>query len=145
MTTATIPATDRGPAIEALARQLHYAFPGKVLSVEIEEEKQERSSKQNKALFGHAYKVIGEATGLRGRAELEMLHRDFCKAFYGVRVIRTPHGDREVPVRTTTTDEHGNRDVVNVGEFSAFYGDVERKAAEFGIWIPAPNPRWFMD
>jgi len=145
MTEIAIPAENRQPAIDALGRFLLAFSPGKELSVEVELVKAERSSRQNKALFGHAYKVIGQAVGLSGRKELEGLHEDFCKAFYGKRTVSVLGELQSLPVRTTTTDENGKRDVISAAEFSQFYADVERKAAEFGIFIPAPNPRWFLD
>lgn len=140
-----IPATDRGPALARAARLIEAAHPGKPLLLSVEIDKPERSTKQNRALFGHAYKHIGAEVGLSGRKELDKLHTDFCCRFYGERIVEVVGSKYRLPVRTTTTDENGKRDVINVGEFSAFYGDVERIAAECGIFIPAPDPLWFVE
>jgi len=145
MNEIAIPAKDRGPALERACRLIEAAYPGKSLVLTVEVEVKERSDRQNKALFGHAYKVIAANVGLSGRKELEKLHTDFCCRFYGERIVEALGAKYRLPVRTTTTDEAGKRDVINVGEFSAFYGDVERIAAECGIFIPAPDPRWFLD
>jgi hypothetical protein len=145
MTAVSIPPTNRTNAIEALSRFLHSCHPGKPLTVMVEREKAERSSQQNKALFGHAYKVIAAETGLSGRDELEKLHRDMCCRYFGERTLTVLGRTYRQPLRTTTTDENGNKDVLGVVEFSAFYGYVERLAAECGIFIAAPDPRWFLE
>lgn len=129
MTTATIPATNRTDAIAALGRFLFACHPGKALAVSVEVEKAERSDRQNKALFGHAYKVIAAEVGLSGKAELDKLHADFCCRFFGERRVSVLGKVHIYPVRTTTTDEAGKRDVISAAEFSAFYADVERIAA----------------
>lgn len=105
--------------------------------------KARRSDKQNRALFGHAYKVIAAETGLSGRRELEDLHDDFCCRFFGERIVKVMGRPRRYPVRTTTTNEQGKRDVIKGDEFSRFYNDVERIAGECGIFIPTPDPEWF--
>lgn len=136
-----IPADDREAAIQEVARFLAACFPGKKLALTVEAWKQERSSRQNRALFGHAYRVICEETG----ADKDELHRDFCIAFFGLRVQKCMDFEHRMPLRTTTHDENGERDVIGMDEFRVFYADVERKASEFGIFIPAPDPRWFLN
>jgi hypothetical protein len=136
-----LPATDRGADVERLATFLLACFPGKPLTVTVEPWKKERSSQQNKALFGHAYRVIRNETG----ADKDDLHRDFCIKFFGLKEQKVLCFERRQPVRTTTHDENGKRDVLPSHTFSEFYAMVEQCAAEFGIFIPAPNPRWFLD
>lgn len=145
MNTLTLPPECRDVLLARLTGFLALAFPGEEVEVNWERVKPERSSKQNRALFGHAYKHICEATGLSGDADKKQLHNDFCRAYFGEKAVTVLGQVRAVPVRTTTTDENGKRDVINAAEFSVFYGDVERKAAQFGIYIPAPDPRWFLD
>ena len=43
------------------------------------------------------------------------------------------------PRRTTTTDENGKRSVLPTVEFMAVSDFVIQKAAEQGVYIPAPN------
>ena len=145
MTDITIPAENRTSAIEALSRYLFSCHRGKALTVSVEVEKAERSDRQNRALFGHAYKVIAAEVGLSGKAELDKLHADFCCRYFGERTRNVLGRTHRYPIRTTTTDEHGKRDVISAAEFSKFYADVERIAAECGIFIPAPNPYWFQE
>ena len=132
---------DREPVIQRLIEFLRRCAPGKRQTITVEPFKAERSSSQNKALFGHAYKTLQEETG----ADKDDLHRDFCIKFFGLKVQDVLGFEHRRPIRTTTHDEDGKRDVISVEEFSKFYSMVERLADEFGIWIPPPNPRWFME
>lgn len=144
MPAIAVPSENREAVAESIRQYILACLPGKVLSVTVEEFKKERSSQQNRALFGHAYKTIAVATGLSGKRELEGLHEDFCKAFFGEKSVTVLGVTRTVPVRTTTKNEEGKDDTINAALFSQFYADVERKAAEFGIYIPSPDPRWFL-
>jgi hypothetical protein len=98
-----------------------------------------RSLDQNAATFGLAYKVIMEATGLEGEEDRKQLHRDFCGDWFGW--VDGPLGQQR-PRRTTTTNEHGERDVINAHEMAEFFEFIQRKAASFGIDIPNPDPMW---
>ncbi len=112
--------------------------------VEIEACKSERSLKQNRYLFGVAYVILSEHTG----CEKADLHEDFLKLHFGTRlkrVLRTrfhPNGLKEIPVRTTTTDEHGRRAVLGKIKFSEFVDFVKRWGAEAGVFIPDPPPAY---
>ena len=107
--------------------------------IEIKELHKERSLEQNDAMFGVAYKIIMEASGLEGDAEKRQLHRDFCGDFFGW--TDGPMGHRR-PLRTTTTNERGERDLIDTATMAQFYAFVQRKAAEFGIDVPDPDPIW---
>lgn len=106
-----------------------------------EEVKSERSLQQNKYLFGVAYKLISEATGY----EKQDIHEDCLKLHFGVRLKKVPRsrfhpeGLAEVPLRTTTTDEHGRRSVLGKVQFMEYTEFVKRYAAEAGVYIPDPN------
>lgn len=98
-----------------------------------------RSSQQNRALFGHAYEILSDFTG-HSKPEL---HEVFCREYFG-EVRREVMGTTIIePRRTTTTDETGRHSVLTTVEFSAFYEFVERKAAELGCYIPSPDPEWW--
>lgn len=107
--------------------------------VEISEARPERSRDQNAAVFGLAYDAIMIATGLQGDAEKKQLHRDFCGEFFGW--VDAGVGRRK-PKRTTTTNERGERDVIDTTTMAQFYDFIQRKAAEFGIDVPDPDPLW---
>lgn len=105
--------------------------------IEIKELRKERTLNQNAAMFGVAYAAIMEATGLQGDAEQRQLHSDFCGEFFGW--AEGPLGQRR-PVRTTTSNERGERDVIDTATMADFYVFVQRRAAEYGIDVPDPDP-----
>ncbi len=114
---------------------------GKSHKIEISAYRDDRSARQNRALFGHAYKIMSDDTGYTA----EELHHVFCGLFFGV-VEHEVMGVRyEKPRRTTTTNAEGNRELIDTKAFSEFYAMVEQKAAESGIYIPPPDPNWFKD
>lgn len=105
--------------------------------IEVKPFVKKRSLDQNAATFGVAYKAIMEATGLEGDAERKQLHRDFCGDFFGW--ATGPMGHRK-PVRTTTTNEYGERDVIDAGTMARMYDFIQRTAAGYGIDVPSPDP-----
>jgi hypothetical protein len=46
------------------------------------------------------------------------------------------------PVRTTTTNEAGERDVVDTVTMARMYDFIQRTAAGYGIDVPSPDPMW---
>ncbi len=114
--------------------------PSKSWRIEVKELRKERTDKQLGALFGLAYDRIMEATGLQGDSDKRQLHRDFCGDFFGW--TDGPLG-RQKPMRTTTTNEKGERDVIDAKTMAEMYDFIQRKASEFGIDVPDPNPLHF--
>jgi hypothetical protein len=113
----------------------------KAWRIQIEEAKSERSHAQNAYLFGVAYKLLSEHTGY----EKEDIHEYLLTKHFGgklKKVPRTkynPQGLEEVPVRTTTTDEHGRRSVLGKMEFAEYVSFVQRFAARHGVVVPDPD------
>lgn len=102
-----------------------------------------RSLSQNAYLWAVPYKLISEATGY----EAEEVHEYMLGRFFGWRdkrvpkTPRNPEGVESVPVRTTTTDEHGKRSVLSAEQFSAYVDFIQRFAAvKLSIVIPDPDP-----
>jgi hypothetical protein len=110
--------------------------------VEVKESHKERTLDQNAAVFGVAYKVIMDAVGLRGDAERKELHRDYCGDFFGW--VDAGLGRRK-PRRTTTTNERGERDVIDTVTMAAMYAFIQQQAAEYGIDVPDPDPMHGME
>lgn len=108
------------------------------LSVEHKPWKKSRSNDQNALLFGGMYPPIAEAMGF----DVSDLHTWCCGQFFGWterKVPRTPHnrsGLESVPIRTTTRDADGKRNVIDAQTFSRFVELVERTAAQAGVFIP---------
>lgn len=99
-----------------------------------------RTSKQNRALFGHAYKILEDETG----HSKEELHEFFCGRFFGLTEYDFFGETRSRPIRSTTTDEDGKRDVIAWDRFSEFFEHVRNFAAsELEINIPDPDPEYW--
>lgn len=102
----------------------------------------QRSLAQNSALWAVAYPAIMKEVGLHGKEEAEILHNQFCGAYWGWKSIEFMGNVVRVPVRTTTKNEEGKRDVIPTDDFVDLYRFVQIKSAEFGIIVPDPDPRW---
>lgn len=109
--------------------------------VTVEDLKPKRSDAQLRYLNGVCYKLIGDAIGYERDEVSEFL----CGTFFGWREKKVPKkpsnptGLESVPIRTTTTDESGARDVLNKQQFADFLAFVQRFAASKGIHIPDPD------
>lgn len=109
------------------------------------EYRRKRSVQQCRYLNGVAYKILSDATGY----ERDDISEFMCGEYFGWREKRVPKsrdfptGRKHVPVRTTTTDEHGKRDVLKWDAFSDYVAFIQRFAANKGIFIPDPDPEWW--
>ncbi len=108
------------------------------IQVSCEPWKATRSNEQNALLFGGVYPPIAEAMGY----EVADIHEYMLGCHFGwveVKVPKkptSPEGIETRPFRTTTTNEHGKRDVLKADEFSRFLDTVERIAAKAGVFMP---------
>jgi hypothetical protein len=106
------------------------------LEVECKRWRKSRSNDQNAMLWA-MYEPIAEAMGF----DRDDLHEWFCGKFWGwkdVKVPRTPRspeGYVSVPVRTTTRDSDGKRNVIDTKTFSEFVDLVDRTAAQAGVYV----------
>lgn len=137
-----VPAASRDAGVEAFARQARAFMPGKDVVLTVAEAKREQSQSQLGALFGIAYKILMQEIGLRGEREKAELHDTFCGMYWGQKTIRIAGEDRTLPIRTTTTNEEGKRDVITTKQQIDFYEFIQHKAAEMGFDIPDPDPMW---
>ena len=107
------------------------------LSVECKPWRKSRSNDQN-ALLWAMYAPIAEHMGY----DREDIHEWMCGRFWGWKDIkvpktpRNPEGLASVPVRTTTRNADGKRDVIDAKTFGLFVDMVDRIAAQAGIYIP---------
>lgn len=108
----------------------------------IKQEADDRTTQQNRYLNGVPYKLLGEHFGY----ERDEISEQMCGLYFGWRekkVPRKPHnpaGIDDVPMRTTTTDENGERDVLNTRDFWTYVEFLQRFGAKYGVFIPDPDP-----
>lgn len=133
----TLPPTNRADAIAKLVPVLELFSEGKPVNVKVSIARPERTVPQVAYLWGIAYKLIAEALGF----DADEIHEYLCLQYFGAKEKRLP-GNRkaEVPIRTTTVDEHGNRDVLEGDEFWKFVEWIQRVGARHGVVIPDPDP-----
>jgi hypothetical protein len=133
----TLPPKDRDGAIDALIPTLRLFAEGKPLNIKVAVAKPDRTPWQNRYLFGVAYKLLSVATGF----EVEEVHEYLLGSHFGWREKRLP-GNRtqQVPIRTTTTDENGEPDLLDGDAFWQFVEFVQRVGARQGVVIPDPDP-----
>jgi hypothetical protein len=63
-------------------------------------------------------------------------HRHYCGEYFGWKEVETPSGHIDYqPVRTTTKDESGKRDVMKGEPFNKFLVEVEKDCAKRGVFI----------
>ena len=113
--------------------------------VDIRLQEKPRTDKQNRSLWGVAYPAIMEAMGLQGEEGRQYLHNLFCREYFGEIVIDVLGEKYTRPRRTTTTDENGKKDYVSTEVMIDFYSFIQRKAADFGIYVPDPDPLWWQN
>lgn len=107
--------------------------------VDITKLTRKRSDKQRKALWGVAYKVICDETGYKDKA----LHELLCGEFFGWQISDMFGNKKRLPVRTTTHDENGKRDVISTEKLADYYKFIQRFAAEYSVDVPEPDPDWW--
>lgn len=139
---ATLPPKDRESAIAGVVRVLSAFAPGKPINVKVSIARPERSPWQLRYVRGVAVPLLAEAQGFAP----ETLYEWLCGQWFGWRTRKVPPtptnpaGLESVPLRTTTTDEDGNRDVIDGDAFWQFVEFIQRTGAEAGVVIPDPDP-----
>lgn len=115
--------------------------PEKKWQITFEEKKDPRTNYQNRTLFGLKYPVLMEFMGLRGDDDRQALHEYFCGEYFGWKRVEIMGRVKQRPSRITTTNEHGERDVLPPDQFWDFVEFVDQRAAENGCPLPDPDPR----
>jgi hypothetical protein len=91
-----------------------------------------RTSKQNRYLWRAVYEPLVERCGF----SKEEWHEHWCIEYFGAVEVVKPSGKVEVkPQRTTTTNEHGKRDVLKGKAFADFVAFVESECAKRGVFV----------
>jgi hypothetical protein len=136
-----LPTTNR----EMMAARVHNflltALPGNRLEVVVGRYVKKRTNPQCRWLNGVAYKALMDLTGY----ERDDISEWANGTFWGWKTIKcpkspnNPEGCKDVPIRTTTTDENGKRCVMTTLQFQDFKEFIQRHGAKLGIHIADPN------
>lgn len=129
----------RESAAKRIATLILNFLPGAKLKITVERDCAKRSDLQNRALWGCAYKALEEQSG----NEPEDLHEYFCGEFWGWKRVEVMGRYRLRPVRTTTRNEHGDKDVIGTLLMAQFYEFIQQRAASVGFDVPDPDPNWW--
>lgn len=132
----TLPPKNREREIERIVMLCNTFQAGKAVNVKFTIARPERTPPQLRYLWGVAYEMLSDAAGY----EKQDIHEYLCMAFFGKKVKKLP-GNRleEIPIRTTTEDEDGQRDVIDGEAFWRFVEFVQRFAARHGVIVPDPE------
>ena len=135
----TLPPKDRDAAIKRVAERLRFFQLGKPVNVKLSIARPERTPPQCRYLWGVVYPLLAE----HGGYEREDVHEYLCGSHFGWREKRLPGGRVEqVPIRSTTVDADGNRDVLEGREFWDYVEFCQRVGARAGVVIPDPDPEY---
>ena len=99
----------------------------------------------NAALLAVAYPPVMEYMGMRGEKEREEIHQHFCGEYWGWKEYDILGKKKVSPVRTTTKNNDGEKDIISKSEMYDFYRFIQQRAAENGIFVPDPDPRKNLD
>jgi len=106
--------------------------------------KRSRSNPQNAYERGGGCVMLAKAIGY----DPDDVHDYLCGAYWGWKQVpcpktpSNPRGIKDEPVRTTTTDERGERDVLNKQDYWDFVEFIQRFGARHGVMIPDPDPEY---
>lgn len=107
------------------------------LDVKCEPWKEPRKLTANAYLWRWVYGPVVERLGFTE----EDWHEFRCIAYFGGKQVEKPDGTtKTVPVRTTTRNENGKRDVLKGREFNDFLVSCEEFFASRGVFIERIGP-----
>lgn len=139
-----LPTHNRDRVIPRIAAYLAGLPDKKAHRIIVKQEADDRTTQQNRYLNGVPYKLLGEHFGY----ERDEISEQMCGQRWGWRQKRVPktpnnrRGIRDVPMRTTTTDENGERDVLDTREFWEYVEFLQRFGAKYDVFIPDPDPSY---
>lgn len=135
----TLPPNDREAVIVRVAETLRFFQLGKPVNVKMTIARPERTIPELRYLWGVAYKMLAENFGY----EPDEISEYLCGQYFGWKPKKLPGGrNHEVPIRTTTEDEDGNRDVLLGDAFWKYVEWIQRVGARQGLVIPDPDPNY---
>lgn len=132
----------RAMVLDHLIQHLRSLPEDRSYVIEDREERKERTPTQNATLFSVVYPPIMEFMGLRGEKDRLELHEYWCGEYFGWVEYEIMGQRKQRPVRTTTTDQFGKRNVLSRVEFGDFWAFIVQRASEHGIVVPEPDPMY---
>ena len=111
--------------------------PGKAWAIEIKAHRKARSCEANAYHWGVVLPTLVRELG----NSTDDWHEYMCMEFFGVKKFSMLGREHSKPIRTTTTDESGRRDVLDTKEFWRFVDFCIMRSGAAGVYIPAPNER----
>lgn len=140
--TITLPPKNRDKEIERVISTARLIHPGKAVNVRFTIARTERTLPQVAYLHGVCYAMLSEHTGY----EKDEIEEYLLGAYFGWKEKKLPGGRvSSVPIRRTTTDEEGNRDVLEGRKFWDFVEWIQRVGARQGLVIPDPDPNYKLE
>lgn len=138
----TLPPKDREDTIRRAVEVMKVFQLGKPINVKLTIARPERTPPQLRYLWGVVVKMLSEHAGY----EPEDVHEYLCGSFFGWKPKTLPGGrTQDVPIRTTTVDYDGNRDVIDGVEFWRYVEFCQRVGARQGVVIPDPSPDYKLE
>ncbi len=116
--------------------------PARAWELIVRPAKRSRSSAQNAYERGVCCVLLAKAVGY----DPDDVHDLLCGQWWGWKQVKcprtpsNPRGVKDVPIRTTTTNERGERDVLNKQDYWDFVDFIQRFGAQHGVYIPDPDP-----
>lgn len=123
----------REPVLANVRRALELLPKNRAIAVTFVRHSERRSLDQNAALWAVAYATIGKTLGY-DRDDLEKLHEQLLCEHFGEKESNLMGIMVKVP--------HQRSSKLSKIEFAGFYDYVQRRAAEFGVFVPDPDPLW---
>lgn len=139
MNTITLPPKNREREIQRIVETARLIHPGKAVNVRFTIARPERSIPELRYLHAVPYAMLSEAMGF----ERDEIAEYLLGMYFGWKKKRLPGGRvSETPLRTTTKDEEGNRDVLSGEAFWAYINWIQRVGARHGLVIPDPSKEY---
>lgn len=132
----TLPPKNRDREIERIVMLCNTFQSGKPVNVKFTIARPERTIPQVAYLHAVCYTMLSEHTGY----EKDEVEEYLLGSYFGWKEKKLPGGRvSSIPIRRTTTDEEGNRDVLEGRKFWDFVEWIQRVAARQGCIIPDPS------
>jgi hypothetical protein len=123
-----LPKASREEAIDRLACWLATCLPNKLVQVTVQQLRSTRSQRQNRYLWGVCYRELEKQTG----QEAEDWHEYFLGEWSGWDRVEM-FGRHKLKPRSRSSK-------LSVADFAEYVSFIQRRAAEYGVYIPDPDP-----